>query len=85
MSRSYKRSPVIKDDAGKKFGKKYANKRVRHSDIDSGGQYKKVYDSYNICDYSFNLYGIKKEDGIPVYRFANRKMSIVDILKYWRK
>lgn len=85
MSRSFKHVPIIKDGTCKKYGKRYANKKVRKSDIDNGGAYKKVYESYNICDYSFCLYGIHKEDGIPVYRYSNTKMDLRDIMSYWRK
>ena len=85
MSRSFKKVPIIKDGTCKKYGKRYANKKVRHIDIDSGCAYKKAFESYNICDYSYGLYGMHKEDGIPVYHYSNTKMSIADILRYWRK
>jgi hypothetical protein len=85
MSRSFKHVPIIKDATCKKYGKRFANKKVRHSNIDSGSSYKKVYESYNICDYSYNLYGMHKKDGIPVYHYSNIKMSIADLLRYWRK
>jgi hypothetical protein len=51
MSRSFKKVPAIKDATCKKYGKKYANKKVRKIDIGGGGAYKKAYESYNICDY----------------------------------
>jgi hypothetical protein len=84
MSRSFKHNPIIKDDTRKKFGKKFANKKVRKIDLDSGNSYKKVYQSYDICDYSFGLYGCRKEDGIPIY-YQGRKMSYNEIMEYWRK
>ena len=58
MSRSYKKSPVIKDSTRKgttfKSGKQLANRRVRRrTDIPNGGGYRKAYPSYDICDFSF--------------------------------
>ena len=84
MSRSFKHTPIIKDDTCKKFGKKYANKKVRKEDVIDGNSYRKLYEQYNICDYSFGLYGCRKEDGIPVY-YRGRKMSYNEIMEYWRK
>jgi hypothetical protein len=87
MSRSFKHVPIIKDATCKKYGKKYANKKVRKIDIDSGGAYKKVYESYNICDYSFSLFNCDKKDAIPVWGYSNYgdKMTYDEIMKYWRK
>ena len=58
MSRSYKKTPVIKDSSCKgssfKSGKQIANRAVRnHQDVPSGGSYKKVYCSWNISDWRF--------------------------------
>jgi hypothetical protein len=84
MSRSFKKTPIIKDNTYSKLGKRYANKRVRKYDVDDGNAYRKIYEQYNICDYSFGLYGCRKEDGIPVY-YQGRKMSYDEIMEYWRK
>ena len=52
MSRSYKKSPVMKDgNRSKKYDKRLANKAVRHADLTSGCAYKRVYNQYNICDF----------------------------------
>lgn len=57
MSRSYKKSPVFTDgSAGStKRSKRFANKKVRHTDFDDlprkGNGYKKVFESYDIHDY----------------------------------
>jgi hypothetical protein len=56
MSRSYKKTPVIKDTSCKgtryKSGKQIANRAVRnHDDVPNGGSYKKVYCSWNISDW----------------------------------
>lgn len=59
MSRSYKKYPKISVYYGKsgKFGRRQANKKIRHLpleyNIPTGGTYKKLYESCNICDYSF--------------------------------
>lgn len=56
MSRSYKKTPVCKDgNASKKSGKKMVNRKVRNT-VDLAGKsnhYKKVYESWDVCDYRF--------------------------------
>lgn len=55
MSRSYKK-PYVKDKSNKKDGKKAANNKVKRTkEIGNGKQYKKVYNSWNICDYKFRI------------------------------
>ena len=54
MSRSYKKHPIYTDQwAGKKLGKKWANRKCRKhkDDIANGKQYRKLYESWNIYDY----------------------------------
>ena len=57
MSRSYKKSPVFTDgSAGStKESKRFANKKVRHTDFDylpkKGRSYKKCYESWDIHDF----------------------------------
>ena len=58
MSRSYKKTPVLKDTSCKgstfKSGKQIANRAVRnHDDVPNGGGKKKVYCSWNISDFRF--------------------------------
>ena len=51
MSRSYKKHPCG-GDTKSRFGKRYANHVVRkYFDIGNHGYYKKLFNSYNICDY----------------------------------
>ena len=55
MSRSYKKTPAY-TDTGKKFhrhAKREANVAVRHykDDLSNGCSYKKLFDTWNICDY----------------------------------
>jgi len=53
MSRSYKKTPIVKDNFGGKTGKRYANKKVRKTKdcLFKGGEYKKIFESWNINDY----------------------------------
>lgn len=55
MSRSYKKTPIVKDGKSGKVGKKFANKSVRRykGEIPNGKQYTKLYSSYDIHDYAF--------------------------------
>lgn len=53
MSRSYKRTPVMKCCGDSRYGKRQANKKVRRSDksvLYKRKQYRKVYDSWDIND-----------------------------------
>lgn len=56
MSRSYKKNPIYKSGTKhwKKFAKKQANKKVRQYKgyIPSGSFYKKLYNSWDIYDYT---------------------------------
>jgi hypothetical protein len=58
MSRSFKKTPWAGDSKGK-IKKRIANKAVRnwlkqHPDVAiQGGQYKKIYETWDICDYGW--------------------------------
>ena len=53
MSRS-KKAPIWTDNKGKKKRKTQANRRVRRTaKIADGCSYKKVSESWDICDYKF--------------------------------
>ena len=86
MSRSEKKVPIIKYGGYGKYGKHWANKRVRHDySITNGNNYRKLYESYDIFDYRSNLYKGNKIDGIPTMYWLNRPMTIEEINEYWRK
>ena len=52
MSKSYKHEPCYKDHV--KGSKRLANRRVRRTkDVLNKGDYKKIYEQYNISDYKF--------------------------------
>lgn len=58
MSHSYRKHTILQDNSHKKFGKKFANRKVRRAINDSDvsyspSSYKKFYESWNISDYSF--------------------------------
>jgi hypothetical protein len=85
MSRSYKKVPIIKYDEFGKKAKHWANKKVRYADLGDYGDYKKLYDQYNIYDQICNLYNeYNMIDGIPVH-IDNSKLTINEINEYWRK
>lgn len=71
MSRSYKKTPIVKDsNKGKKLEKRFANKKIRaffkeHSDVSlPNNSYKKVSESWNIADFTCRW---SKEDAIQFY------------------
>lgn len=53
MSRSFKKTPICKDnDRGRKFAKRQANKQVRSTPfVANGGEYRKVFNPWDIYDY----------------------------------
>ena len=63
MSRSY-RKPIVKEGYGsptKKIRKRQANRRVRKEKIVAdGASFKKVSNSWDICDFKFELEPTKK-------------------------
>lgn len=56
MSRSYRKHLILKGSGSKyvTFAKNQANRRIRRmkGEIPDGNSYRKIYDSWNICDYS---------------------------------
>lgn len=58
MARSYQKVPGWTDNGRHtRYAKKQANKRVRRTDdISDGNAYRKVYCSWDICDYRFLEY-----------------------------
>ena len=53
MSRSHKKSPIVKDSGSKKWSKRQAAKAVRRYEgiISKGSSYKKLFESWNINDF----------------------------------
>ena len=52
MSRSVRKHGWIGGGKWKTFAKGFANRRVRHAvDVPSGGLYRRIFDSWMICDY----------------------------------
>ena len=62
LSRSYRRPFVTQTMyGGAKWEKRQANKKVRRTkNVGNGKNYKRIYDSWNICDYRFYMPEYKK-------------------------
>lgn len=84
MSRSYKKVPCCKDH--NRGMKKYANRYVRRNYliVPSGKAYKKLFCSYNICDYKFIESFQSYQKGWYKYN-RNRKYSDKELYKMWYK
>lgn len=50
MSRSYKKTAIWKQRNDKDF-KRYSNKMIRHTDIASGSAFKRIMETWDICDF----------------------------------
>lgn len=64
MSRSYKRTPIIKYCGDSRFAKRQSSKKVRKSDgnlLLKGNQYKKLFESWNINDI-IQFYSLKEAE-----------------------
>lgn len=83
MSRSYKRVPCCKDHT--RGMKKCANRHVRRNymTVPSGMAYKKLFCSWNICDYKFleSFSSYKK----AVSKYNHRKYSDKELFRKWYK
>lgn len=60
MSRSYKKFPLSKCEHSCKVGKKIANNKVRAylksgKEVSNRKQYKKIYNSWDICDHKCSM------------------------------
>lgn len=88
MSRSYKHIGFCKCEKSCKIGKKFANKRVRNykGEIPNGKAYKKIYNSWDICDYynieTWNSY--KKWWSHPRWWQEPREVSYFDYYKDYK-
>ena len=73
MSRSYRHTPIIKDNGSrKKWAKRQANKKIRRFKypIANGNAYRKHYCSYDICDWAHRW---TKEDAIRRYHYSGSR------------
>jgi hypothetical protein len=91
MSRSYQKVAGY-SQRSHKFGKRQANKRLRHYKDDNipskGNWYKKIYESWKICDYSFRAFGnlhsaVYWSLVSGSYRLVDHKMK-AEVPKNWR-
>ena len=51
MSRSRKKTAIFKQKNDKWY-KRHSNKKIRKTDIPSGGAFRRVVNTYDICDYA---------------------------------
>lgn len=97
MSRSYKKSPVVKEKASK-FGKRQAGKAVRRFNgcIPNGKWYRRLYCSWDISDYSFRctfrawMKDYESSNKVALSEISNvnwRHMNCTkkEIINEWRK
>ena len=93
MSRSYKKNPIVKDC--NKGEKKIANRKVKAmlkqdpNAIGQNGNYKKVYEQWEISDWAFRM---TEQDAIDWYNKWSKEDYIIkeyptlqDWLNYWKK
>ena len=71
MSRSRKKFPMVKCEKSCKTGKHFASRRVRRykGEISNGSDYKRLYCSWDICDYYFSV----SEEDIKRNWYAKQK------------
>lgn len=93
MSRSYKKHPIFKDPPNRKTPHRYraktlASRKVRRTCVPSGkGGFRRIYDSWDICDYRFRVteaeFRRKWERGEEWLhkRFKTYKQAF----RYWRR
>lgn len=69
MSRSYRQPYYVSGGTGKKYYKRFANKKVRrYNGVSDHKFYKKIYESWDICDYKYRWTpGVE-----PLYRVARK-------------
>lgn len=86
MSRSYKKTPILKYAPRKgKWGKKYANDTVRNcKDVGNFGSYKKHYESWDIHDcISYNPVHESASRACYTERWAGKKCTPEDAEHKW--
>lgn len=92
MSRSYKKHPYLKESSPHtKYGKRFANKRVRNSnDTLQHRDYKKQYCSWEISDYRFYM---SKQEVIDEffksrngeYHWMKKFKTLKEAITWWKK
>ncbi|TDF95472.1 hypothetical protein [Paenibacillus piri] len=90
MSNSVKKSPVSTDHRtpGTRWSKRQASKTVRRftGDVQNGKWYRKLFCSWNICDYRFYK---TKQQAIHEWKTSrwlrNRLLTQEEVIKDWEK
>lgn len=82
MSRSRKKHPVVKDYSrgGTRKSKQLASRVVRRypHTIADGSSYRKLYESWNICDWKFSTYWMGDNEGYWEKKFKRKQNTISD-------
>lgn len=68
MSRSFKRTPIVKDNTrGRKKDKRFANKKIRNTpSVADGKQYRKHYNTWDIYDYVSH---VSLQEWLVIFRY----------------
>ena len=82
MSRSFKKTPIVKDNSrGRKKDKRFANKKVRNTtSVANGKQYRKYYNPWDIYDY-VNYFSL--QEWLAVFREDYETES--ECITSWKK
>lgn len=93
MSRSYKRVPCVRDNERSRVPHRYKSKTIanrsvrRNENIPSHGGYRRIYDSWILCDYKFFKTEAQFFDEFKNGRFGSRFRQYNDkeIKGLWHK
>lgn len=88
MSRSYKKTPVVKLSYGNtvKIGKKLSNRKIRkQQDMSNGSYFKKVLNTRNI--YEFKSYSSLKQDILKnkIYKVYSLEVPLEKVIEKWQR
>jgi hypothetical protein len=90
MSRSYRKNWILTDTYGSKYrkwAKRQANKRIRKTEnVQDGRWFRKLYDSWNICDYKYhyeNGYNRRGSDVTWVKGYSYGDSDYLYLSSFW--
>ena len=75
-----RKNPILKYNT--KGMKKLSNKRVRKNEVSNGNNYRKVFESWDILDWKFNLYRPHHPDNFSKYNYGEYNE---DTREYYQK
>ena len=86
MSRSYKKHSYCTDHHLHNTMKRYANKKVRKTKGSfHGNEYKKLFCSYDICDYKFRETEQMAIEWWELHEVEGWYSTFEDFMKHWAK